>query len=91
MLTLQSSPRVAVEEEKEGNTLVVRGVTQLDEVVIIAIHCNLIYLMFVCFDDSFFQASYTCSVSAFKKTEVKHSLTVRGESWCDGIMMAMTI
>ena len=29
---LQSSPRVAVEEEKDGNTLVVRGVTQLDEV-----------------------------------------------------------
>ena len=55
MLTLQSSPRVAVEEEEEGNTLVVRGVTQLDEVVIIAIHCNLIYLMFVCFDDSFFR------------------------------------
>jgi len=50
-----SSPRVAVEEEEEGNTLVVRGVTQLDE------------------------ASYTCSVSAFKKTEVKHSLTVRVE------------
>lgn len=24
------------------------------------------------------QASYTCSVSAFKKTEIKHSLTVRG-------------
>jgi len=50
-----SSPRVAVEKEDEGNTLVVRGVTQLDE------------------------ASYTCSVSAFKKTEVKHSLTVRVE------------
>ena len=30
--TLQSSPRVAVEEEEDGNTLVVRGVTQLDEV-----------------------------------------------------------
>jgi len=50
-----SSPRVAVEEEEDGNTLVVRGVTQLDE------------------------ASYTCSVSAFKKTEIKHSLTVRVE------------
>jgi len=50
-----SSPRVAVEEAEEGNTLVVRGVTQLDE------------------------ASYTCSVSAFKKTEIKHSLTVRVE------------
>jgi len=50
-----SSPRVAVEDAEEGNTLVVRGVTQLDE------------------------ASYTCSVSAFKKTEVKHSLTVRVE------------
>ena len=35
MVMLQSSPRVAVEEEEEGNTLVVRGVTQLDEVFVI--------------------------------------------------------
>ena len=33
MVRLQSSPRVAVEEAEEGNTLVVRGVTQLDEVL----------------------------------------------------------
>ena len=33
MVLLQSSPRVAVEDEEEGNTLVVRGVTQLDEVL----------------------------------------------------------
>ena len=42
--TLQSSPRVAVEEEEDGNTLVVRGVTQLDEVGI----CSA-YLSFVIF------------------------------------------
>ena len=41
---LQSSPRVTVEEEEDGNTLVVRGVTQLDEVGI----CSA-YLSFVIF------------------------------------------
>ena len=74
MVLLQSSPRVAVEEAEEGNTLVVRGVTQLDEVLLrLWITIDIKNFLFL------FQASYTCSVSAFKKTEVKHSLTVRGE------------
>ena len=35
------------------------------------------------------QASYTCSVSAFKKTEIKHSLTVRGNYWDNGLKMTI--
>ena len=44
------------------------------------LHLSFIFTFTFTFIISLLQASYTCSVSAFKKTEVKHSLTVRGES-----------
>ena len=96
----QSSGRLAVEKNQNGNTLLISGLTKQDQVtrqyclelfikllnitniaLPFTFRSNLPYFFFVILVTHFFQAVYTCSVSAFKRTEVKHSLRVRGGHW----------